>query len=163
LGLSLAKLKEQAMNSRCNSSAHDFGLLLIRAILGVVLAFHGSQKLFGLFGGPGMEGFTQALEAMEIPMPQVAAYLSAGTEFVGGLLLLVGFATRLVAIPVAFNMFVAAFKAHGGAFSLQADPPGMEYALTLAVVATALIFTGAGQFSVDGCMCRAKSPAPSDG
>jgi putative oxidoreductase len=152
------------MNGRCgSSSAHDFGLLLIRGVLGVVLAFHGSQKLFGWFGGPGMEGFTAGLEQMEIPMPQVAAYLSAGTEFVGGLLILIGFLTRIVAIPVAFNMFVAAFKAHGSAFSLQDG--GMEYALTLAVVSAALIFTGAGLFSVDGCLTcrRAVSPPPGDG
>lgn len=149
------------MYARCNSIAHDFGLLLIRAMVGVVLMFHGSQKLFGWFGGKGMEDFTLALDAMQIPMPQVAAYLSAGTEFVGGLLLVVGLLTRLVAIPVAFNMFVAAFKVHGAAFSLEQG--GMEYALTLGVVAAALIFTGAGQLSVDGSLCRSKSPAPSDG
>jgi uncharacterized membrane protein YphA (DoxX/SURF4 family) len=59
-------------------------------------------------------------------------------------------------------MLVAAFKVHGSAFSLQADPPGMEYALTLGVMALALIFTGAGQFSVDGCLCR-RNPAPTAG
>ena len=145
-----------------NSAVHDIGLFLIRAILGVVLMFHGSQKLFGWFEGRGMAGFVEGIEKMEvIPMPQVSAYLSAGTEFFGGLLLLVGFLTRLVAIPAAFNMYVAAIVVHGSAFSL-ADG-GMEYALTLAVVATALIFTGAGRFSVDGLLWRETSPPPSDG
>jgi putative oxidoreductase len=150
------------MCSRTSSALVDFGLLLIRGMIAVVLMFHGSQKLFGWFEGQGMGAFTEALVKMEqIPMPEVAAYLSAGTEFFGGLLLLVGFLTRLVAIPVAFNMYVAAIVVHGGAFSLQKQ--GMEYALTLAVVATGLIFTGAGQFSFDGCLWREKSPPPSDG
>jgi putative oxidoreductase len=128
----------------------------------VVLMFHGSQKLFGLFDGQGMAPFVESLEKMEvIPMPQVSAYLSAGTECFGGLLLLIGFLTRLVAIPAAFNMYVAAILVHGAAFSLKNS--GMEYALTLAIVATALIFTGAGRFSVDGLFWRESSPPPSDG
>jgi putative oxidoreductase len=149
------------MYSRTASVVHDFGLLLIRGMIAVVLMFHGSQKLFGWFDGQGMGAFTDALVGMEkIPMPEVAAYVSAGTEFFGGLLLLVGFLTRLVAIPVAFNMYVAAIVVHGGAFSLQKQ--GMEYALTLAVIATAMIFTGAGQLSIDGCIWREKPPVPSD-
>lgn len=145
------------MYAKTTSALHDLGLLLIRAMVGVVLMFHGSQKLFGWFDGQGMTAFVENVEKMQLPMPQVSAYLSAGTEFFGGLLLLVGFLTRLVAIPVAFNMFVAAIVVHGGAFSLAKQ--GMEYALTLAVVATALIFTGGGRFSVDGCLWREK-PAP---
>ncbi len=147
------------MYFRTTSLLHDFGLLLIRGMIAVVLMFHGSQKLFGWFEGQGMGAFTEALVDMEkIPMPEVAAYVSAGTEFFGGILLLIGFLTRLVAIPVAFNMYVAAIVVHGGAFSLQKQ--GMEYALTLAVIATALILTGAGRFSVDGCLWREKSPPP---
>ena len=150
------------MYSRTTSALHDFGLLLIRGMMAAVLMFHGSQKLFGWFEGQGMEAFTKGLVDMEtIPQPEIAAYLAAGTEAFGGLLLLVGFLTRLVAIPVAFNMYVAAIVVHGGAFSLQKQ--GMEYALTLAVIATALIFTGAGQVSIVGCLWREKSPPPSDG
>lgn len=150
------------MYSRPTSAFHGFGLLMIRVILGVVLMFHGSQKLFGWFDGTGMVAFIQTLtELKQIPQPEIAAYLAAGAEFGGGLLLLVGFLTRLAAIPVTFNMMVAAIVVHGHAFSL-ADG-GMEYALTLAVVAGALIFTGAGRFSIDGCIWRENSPPPSDG
>jgi putative oxidoreductase len=135
--------------------------LLIRLILGVVLMFHGSQKLFGWFEGSGMEAFAANIEKMEMPMPVAAAYAAALAELVGGALLLVGFLTRIAAIPVAITMLVAAIKVHGHAFSGQHG--GMEYPLTLAVVAAALMFTGAGQFSVDGCMARSDSPPPSDG
>jgi putative oxidoreductase len=150
------------MRSGTTSALHDIGLFLIRGIVGAVLLFHGSQKLFGWFEGQGMAAFVEAIEKMEVvPMPEVSAYLSTGTEFFGGLLLVVGFLTRLVAIPVAFNMFVAAIVVHGHAFALAQK--GMEYPLTLAIVATALIFTGAGRISFDGALWRERSPPPSDG
>lgn len=144
------------------SAAHDFGLLLIRVILGVVFMFHGSQKLFGLFEGGGMEEFAANIEQMEVPMPQVAAYAAALAEFVGGLFLLVGLFTRIAAIPVTITMLVAAIMVHGSAFS--AAKGGMEYPLTLGLVAAGLIFTGPGRFSVDGLFfARDVSPPPSDG
>jgi putative oxidoreductase len=153
--------QEHTMRAANTSAAHDLGLLLVRLILGIVLMFHGSQKLFGWFDGMGMEKFTQFLEEWQIPMPQISAYLSAGTEFFGGALLILGFLTRLVAIPVVINMLVAIITVHRNAFAHKDD--GMEYALMLCVVALALVFMGAGRFSVDGCVCREKSPLPSDG
>ena len=149
------------MRAEKTSAAHDLGLLLVRLILGIVLMFHGSQKLFGWFDGGGMEKFTQSLEELQIPMPQVSAYLSAITEFGGGVLLVLGFLTRLVAIPVAVNMLVAVIAVHAHEFA--AAKGGMEYALMLCVVALALVFMGAGRFSVDGCLRREKSLPPSDG
>jgi putative oxidoreductase len=150
------------MRAAKTSAAHDLGLLLVRLVLGIVLMFHGSQKLFGWFDGIGMEAFTKYLdEELAIPMPQVSAYLSAGTEFAGGALLILGFLTRLVAIPVFVNMLVAVVAAHRHEFAVKND--GMEYALMLCVVALALVFMGAGRFSVDGCLRREKSPPPSDG
>jgi len=148
------------MNANKSSAPNDLGLLLLRLILGVVLMFHGSQKLFGWFDGGGMEKFTQSLEELQIPMPQVSAWLSAGTEFVGGALIVLGLLTRLVAVPVMVNMLVAVIAVHRHEFAVQKG--GMEYPLMLCVVALALVFMGAGRFSVDGCVCREKSP-PRDG
>jgi putative oxidoreductase len=130
----------------------DVSLLLIRVMIGVVFMFHGSQKLFGMFEGPGMEGFTQGLTSMGIPMPALNAYLAAGAEFFGGLLLAVGLLTRLAAIPVVVTMMVAAFMVHGSAFSLQHS--GMEYALTLGVVTAAVGIAGAGKLSIDALIGR---------
>ncbi|MFG0332833.1 MAG: DoxX family protein [Maioricimonas sp. JB049] len=126
---------------------NGMGLLLIRGILGIVLMMHGSQKLFGAFGGPGLDGFAGFLESLAIPLPMVSAILAACAEFFGGLALAVGLLTRIVAIPVAFTMFVAIVTVHNDAFFLKAN--GMEFALTLGLTAVGLALTGPGCLSVD--------------
>lgn len=131
--------------------SQDFGFLLIRLILGAVMIFHGAQKVFGEFGGPGIEKFTEVVEAkIELPKfvpAKVAAQAAAWSEFGGGILLVFGLFTRLAALFIAATMGVASFVIHGAAFSLKDG--GMEYALTLGVVAVALIFIGPGRISID--------------
>ncbi len=118
------------------------GLLLIRLMLGAVFLFHGSQKLFGAFGGPGLEGFATFLGSLDVPLPQVSAVAAALAEFVGGAALVTGFLMRPLCLPLGFTMLVAAFSAHAGKFSAQDG--GMEYPLTLAVVVLGLALTGPG-------------------
>ncbi len=130
----------------------DVGLLLIRLLPGVVFVFHGSQKVFGAFGGGGMEGFTGFLASMNVPAPALNAWAAALTELVGGAALIVGLATRIVGVPLTVTMLVASFMVHGGAFSAQDN--GMEYPLTLAFIAAGLVFTGAGRISVDALLPR---------
>ena len=125
--------------------ATDLGLLLIRLMVGVVFVFHGAQKLFGIWGGFGIEGTAGFMEGLGIPFPTLSAILAGSAEFVGGLALLTGFAQRLLAIPLAFTMFVAAFTAHSG---FAAGAGGMEYPLTLAFLAAGLGLTGPGRFAV---------------
>ena len=62
----------------------DVGLLMIRLMLGVVFVFHGSQKLFGLFGGPGIEGFAGFLGQLGAPVPTVSALLAGGVRAAAG-------------------------------------------------------------------------------
>jgi putative oxidoreductase len=123
----------------------DLGLLSLRLMIGFVFAFHGAGKLFGWFGGHGLEGTAGFFESLGIPFPFASVVLAGATEFFGGLLLMLGFGVRLVAAPLAFTMLVASFSAHGGAFSAQAG--GMEYSLTLAVAAAALGLLGPGRFA----------------
>jgi putative oxidoreductase len=130
-----------------NSAPTDAGLLLIRAIVGVVFVFHGMQKLFGLFDGPGLEGFADALEGMDVPLPMVSAVLAAVAEFGGGLAFIVGIGVRYAAAALVITMAVAILKVHWGAFSAQAN--GMEYPLTLACVAAGIALTGPGRFSLE--------------
>ncbi len=143
-----------------NAATTDFGLLLIRAVVGVVFMYHGAQKVLGAFGGKGMEAFTQGVAGMGLPYPELAAQAAAWAEFGGGALLLVGLLTRVAAVPLAITMAVACIKVHNSAFGLQHS--GMEYALTLGVVSLGLLFTGAGRYSIDGLIFQrwAERPSP---
>ena len=132
------------MSPITKDTATSAGLLILRLFLGLGLAAHGYQKFF-LFG---INGFAGVLQQMGTPAPQVSAWLSGGTELGGGLLIAVGLFTRLAAVPLAFNMAVAALLAHSGYF-ITNTPPGREYALNLGAAFVALALTGAGRYSID--------------
>jgi len=122
------------------------GLLLLRLFVGLGLAAHGFTKFFGEHGIAGFAGF---LRSLGVPSPETMAYVSAGTELVGGILVAIGLFTRVAAVPLAFNMFVAVITAHRASYFITNNPPGMEYALNLGVVFLALVFTGPGKYSMD--------------
>jgi putative oxidoreductase len=124
----------------------DLGLLLIRAIVGIVGVYHGAQKLFGAFGGSGLRGTADIMRKANFPVPMGSALAIGVTEFFGGILIIFGLYMRVASLAFSFGMFVAAIVVHGHAFGLQHK--GMEYALTLAVVLLGLFFTGAGKFSI---------------
>ena len=134
----------------------DVGLFLIRAMLATVFMFHGSQKLFGWFGGYGFEATVKAFGGMGMPYPAISVGLAGSAEFFGGLCLLLGLCPRLAAIPMAFTMGVAVATVHlHNGFSGQG---GMEFPLTLGVVLLALVFTGGGRIAVWPCSrCAGKS------
>ena len=126
----------------------DFGLFLLRLTVGLTLAAHGTQKLFGWFGGYGLAGTGQWLESVGFHPGRRHAALAGITEVGGGLLLALGAATPLGAAIVASVMIVAALIAHvkNGFF---ASSGGYEYNLVLGVAALAVAFTGPGAWSVD--------------
>jgi putative oxidoreductase len=126
----------------------DYGLLVIRLVLGIVMVAHGGQKLFS-YGHAGVAGgFAQ----MGMPAPQIAAALIIGVEFFGGLLMLAGLFTRYVGAAFAFAMLVATVQVHlKNGFFL---PSGYEFTMTLGAVALGLALTGAGRFSADGYLAR---------
>ncbi len=127
----------------------SLGLFAIRAMLAIVFLFHGSQKLFGAFGGYGLDGTAQWMGSIGIPLPWLSALLASLAETLGGLALLTGVLFRPMLIPLFFTMLVAAMTGHAGkGFSVQNG--GMEYPLTLAVVVLGLIFTGPGKLAVTG-------------
>jgi putative oxidoreductase len=134
------------MSTTTQKHATDTALFLIRTVLAAVFLFHGSQKLFGWFGGYGIAGTAGFMETIGIPFPTLSALLAGVTEFVGGVVLLVGTGTRIAAIPMAFTMLVAIATVHRGGFSAQSG--GMEYPLTLGVVLFALVLLGPGRFTV---------------
>jgi len=124
----------------------DVAILLLRLMLGVVGFYHGGQKLFGLFGGPGIKGFAGYLQGLNVPAATVAAAVSGCAEFFGGIAIAIGLGTRVGALFFAINMGVAIALVHRGAF--DARNSGMEYPLTLAVVAVSLVLSGPGRWSL---------------
>jgi putative oxidoreductase len=133
------------INDGLQRTMTDTGLLGMRVMLGVVFMFHGSQKLFGCFGGSGIEGFAGFLDSLGIPLPTLNAYMAGGAEFFGGLSLLIGVGSRLMSVPLTITMLVAAFTV-GKGFNVLTG--GMEYPLTLAVVAAGLGLIGPGRLTL---------------
>ncbi len=127
---------------------------LIRAATGLMLVPHGAQKLFGWFGGHGLEG-TGGFFAQNLGLePGVFwAALVGGTEFFGGLCLALGFLTRPVAVGVTIIMAVAILTVHlpNGFFW---DQSGYEYPLLWGLVALAIAFKGGAEMSLDRAIGR---------
>ena len=126
-----------------NPRQQGFALALVRIITGIVFIAHGYQKLFvmGISGTQG--GFTK----MGVPMPTITAPLVTFLEFFGGIGLVIGLLTRLIALGLTFDMLGAIATVHlANGFFL---PKGYEFVLTLMVASLALVVGGPGRLSVD--------------
>ncbi|TAN68952.1 MAG: DoxX family protein [Methylobacter sp.] len=122
--------------------------LILRVPIGLILAAHGSQKLFAWFGGYGLEGTGQWMASVGLHPGFLMALLAGNAEFFGGIALILGLLTRPAAAINALTMLVALFWVHWGqGFFL--DTHGIEYALALLSATTALIFIGGGSYSLD--------------
>ncbi|HED66188.1 MAG TPA: DoxX family protein [Planctomycetes bacterium] len=131
------------MNKRKRDS-QDIALLIVRLALAAVFVFHGTQKMFGWFDGPGLDGTAAWMASVGLPLPKVSAILAGSTETLGGLALLLGVLARTASVLLALTMAVAATTLEG--FDSQAG--GMEYPLVLLSVLVLLATTGAGRLSV---------------
>jgi len=126
---------------------YDTAVLILRVCLGIVFVAHGAQVAFGMFGGPGIEGFSNALSGLGFKPAVFWAYIGAYTELIGGLFLMAGFLTRIAAAFIFIFIVVAAFKVHlAKGFFIQNG--GFEYNFVIACICLALMITGAGKFSV---------------
>ncbi|MET9731645.1 DoxX family membrane protein [Streptomyces sp. NPDC006458] len=125
----------------------DLGLLLLRLAAGGVLAAHGAQKLFGWFGGHGIEGTGQFMESVGYRPGRASATAAGLAEAGGGTLLMLGLATPAAGAAAAGAMTgAAAVHAPNGFFNQSG---GYEYAATLGLAATGLAITGPGRLSLD--------------
>ena len=126
----------------------EIGLLLLRLAAGLTLAAHGAQKLFGWFGGPGLDGTGQFFAMIGFPPGRRHALMAALAETGGGLLLALGLATPLAAAAIISVMLVSIFTVHikKGFFGQNG---GYEYNLLLTVSGLTLAFTGPGSLSFD--------------
>lgn len=131
----------------------DNSLLITRILLGTVIAAHGAQKLLGWFGGYGFEG-TMGFFTEAIGVPYIFALLIILAESVGMVALILGFASRLLAIALILIMLGAVLTTHGqfGFFMNWAGAQGGEgFEFHLLVIALALVIAlnGAGAYSID--------------
>src|SRR4051795_5701537 len=129
----------------------EVGLLLIRVVVGLFLAGHGAQKLFGWFGGHGPEGTGGFFESMGIRPGRAHATMAGLAEFGGGLLLALGFLTPLAAAVIGATMLVATLTAHRGKGPWTTNG-GWELPAPYAAVAIGLAFNGAGEWSLDNAL-----------
>lgn len=127
------------------------GALILRVPVGVILAAHGAQKLFGWFGGYGLQGTGEWMASIGLAPGLLMAGLAGSAEFFGGLALVLGVLTRPAAFVSAFTMLVALFAVHIGN-GLFMSNNGYEYALTLLAATLALSVQGAGRLSVDNVL-----------
>jgi len=123
----------------------------VRIVVGGVLAAHGAQKLFGWFGGYGLEGTGAWMASIGLEPGYLMALLAGSAEFFGGLALMLGLLVRPAALVTAFTMLVAIVSVHlkNGLFMSN---NGYEYGLVLLVVSIGLVIRGAGSFSLDKLM-----------
>lgn len=125
-----------------------FGLLVIRLVIGLTVAAHGAQKLFGWWGGPGMANWTKSVERLRIRPAQPWAWVAALSEFGGGLLLALGLLSPLGSLAIVGVMLVAIATVHLSK-GFWVTKGGYEFNLAIIGGAVALAFTGPGAYSLD--------------
>ncbi|MFC4946376.1 DoxX family protein [Pseudonocardia sp. GCM10023141] len=140
----------------------DLGLLLLRFGIGAVFFGHGAQKVFGLWGGIGIDGFARALDSSGFNQSVTLSWVTGLTELIGGAFVVLGVLTPLAAtgllavmIPtVIVNVGAGWFVGPGAAIN------GVEYNVALGLAAAAIIFTGPGRIALDNGRTWHRRPAP---
>ncbi|MEQ9394611.1 DoxX family protein [Haliea sp.] len=130
------------------SSAAGFDALPVRVAAGVIFAAHGAQKLFGWFGGYGLQGTGGWMASIGLEPGMLMAALAGGAEFFGGLALVLGLLVRPAAVVLAFTMVVAIVTVHLANGLFMANN-GYEFGLALLAVSVSLAIRGAGSVSAD--------------
>jgi putative oxidoreductase len=126
---------------RDDRTAVDVSLLVLRVIAGIIFFLHGSQKVFGLFGGPGLTAFVESMQLGPI------GHLVAIGECFGGLGLVIGFLARFSAAANIVIMLGAIWMVHGqNGFFLQNK--GFEYNLALIGLLLPILILGPGRFAI---------------
>ncbi|WP_213997653.1 DoxX family protein [Arsukibacterium sp.] len=134
--------------AKLTATQAGWSALALRLPIGIIFAAHGAQKLFGWFGGYGLEGTAGWMDSIGLSPGMLMALLAGAAEFFGGLALIVGLLTRPAAAALAVAMLVAIFAVHfeNGLFMAN---NGYEFGLALLAASVSLLFSGAGNLSVD--------------
>ena len=142
----------ESLLTRVLDSRGGIGSLLLRVPVGIVLAAHGAQKLFGWFGGYGLEGTGQWMASVGFEPGYLMALLAGSAEFFGGVTLILGLLTRPAAAVAAFTMLMAMTVHLGNGLFVSNN--GYEFALTLLAANLALVFHGGGRFAADEWLAK---------
>jgi putative oxidoreductase len=129
----------------------DFGVLVLRIVVGLVMAAHGSQKLFGWFGGHGLAGTGGFFESLGFRPGRFFAAAAGTTEFVGGTLVALGLLGPLGPAMIVAVMIVAMATVHW-AHGLFAQSGGIEVPLLYTTAAVGIALIGNGAYSIDGLL-----------
>jgi putative oxidoreductase len=129
-----------------------YGPAVLRLVIGAIFVAHGAQKLFGIWGGGGIDGTTAFFTQLGLAPAMPLAILVGVVEFAGGLMLICGALTLVVSLALTVNMLVAIVKVHlASGFFL---PGGYEFNLALIGALVSLMLTGPGALSIDGQRAR---------
>jgi putative oxidoreductase len=128
-----------------------FAALALRIPVAIIFIAHGAQKLFGWFGGYGLEATGQWMTSIGLEPGYQLALLAGSAEFFGGVALFIGLLVRPAALILSITMVVAIFSVHfdNGLFMTN---NGYEFALTLLAISISLMFSGAGRLALDNVL-----------
>ncbi|KKO45178.1 DoxD-like family protein [Arsukibacterium ikkense] len=134
--------------AKLTSTNAGWSALALRIPVGIIFAAHGAQKLFGWYGGYGLQGTAGWMDSIGLSPGILMAFLAGAAEFFGGLALIIGLLTRPAAAALAVAMLVAIFAVHFQ-HGLFMSNNGYEFGLALLAASVSLLFSGAGKLSVD--------------
>jgi len=126
----------------------DLALALVRVVVGLVIAAHGAQKVLGVWGGPGLAGWTQVVTSTGMRPPVFWAWVSAFAELAGGIAFALGFLLPVVAAALTIQMGVAIARAHWGK-GFWNTKGGIEFPFTLGAIALINGVSDPGAYSLD--------------
>lgn len=126
----------------------SYSALLLRVITGIIFVAYGSQKLFGWFGGYGLDGTGQWMSSIGLQPGYIMALLAGSAEFFGGIFIILGLLVRPAALVLAFTMLIAIVTVHlqNGLFMAN---NGYAFGLALMTMSLSLVLSGAGKLSLD--------------
>jgi putative oxidoreductase len=140
----------------------DLGLLILRLGVGAILIVHGLQKAFGLWGGPGLNGWEDSLSTMGFKYADILSYVATGGQIAAGVLLVLGLFTPVAAAGtlayLVTGLLAEAMAAHEDARLASFLTDGHEYKVFLACAVAAIVLTGPGRYGFDAGRGWARRP-----
>lgn len=145
--------QDPGTRTRSTGGAGDVATLALRLAVGVVLAYHGWLKL------GDVSGFAGFVDSLGVPAPELMAYVVTYLEFLGGIALIVGLATRYVAALFVVEMLftISLVKVDVGLIAPEGGP-GAELDVLILAIALSLVLTGARKWSVDSTLVGRRTP-----